>query len=441
MTHRTNQHPRASDGAPRRGARRAAARRLLDGPYRRVLAMPAGGGRLVRQRCRRRSGGAGPDGDGSDGARGAALACAERRPGRAAPRYGGSVRVGLRRRVRSLRLARAAVRWRRPRLVGRGGRRRDRRSRDALAAGAGPASETPRGPEPRPGRRRRRRNRRPESRSRQPPPFRPPDRVRGRLPVRRKSTRSPAVCVPAKSSRGSGSRPSSTRTASTARRATCGSCWSPPAGGSRNGIGRAVAAAGAVRGSGGAGSLDAARDAGRAPRPAALARLRRIERALRQMRARWASSSSCRRSPASTPRPWALAGTLADAAPERCTIQVIHWASPRFGAASRAWAEPRSEAGGALARMGSGRRDLLGPGGWRRLHGGGPPFTLSDYRVFVTACLAGGSRPGRGDCARRVPPGARRHAGVRRGADPPAGAGRAAVIGRRACRARHCRGA
>ena len=26
----------------------------------------------------------------------------------------------------------------------------------------------------------------------------------------------------------------------------------------------------------------------------------------------------------------ALADTLADAAPERCTIQVIHWASPRF---------------------------------------------------------------------------------------------------------------
>ena len=83
----------------------------------------------------------------------------------------------------------------------------------------------------------------------------------------------------------------------------------------------------------------------------------------------------------------ALAGTLADAAPERCTIQVIHWASPRFGAASRAWAEPRGNAGGALARMGSGRRGLLAPGGWRRLHGGGPPFTLSDYRVFVTACL------------------------------------------------------
>ena len=89
----------------------------------------------------------------------------------------------------------------------------------------------------------------------------------------------------------------------------------------------------------------------------------------------------------------ALAGTLADAAPERCTIQVIHWASPRFGAASRAWAEPRSDAGGALARMGVRRRDLLTSGGWRRLHAGGPPFTLSDYRVFVTACLAAGPGP------------------------------------------------
>ena len=89
----------------------------------------------------------------------------------------------------------------------------------------------------------------------------------------------------------------------------------------------------------------------------------------------------------------ALAGTLADAAPERCTVQVIHWASPRFGAASRAWAEPRSDAGGALARMGAQRRELLASGGWRRLHGGGPPFTLSDYRVFVTACLAAGPGP------------------------------------------------
>ncbi len=93
----------------------------------------------------------------------------------------------------------------------------------------------------------------------------------------------------------------------------------------------------------------------------------------------------------------ALAGTLADAAPERCTIQVLHWASPRFGAALRAWAEPRlgenANDGDALARMGRRRADLLAPGGWRRLHKGGPPFTLSDYRVFVTACLAGGPGP------------------------------------------------
>ena len=93
----------------------------------------------------------------------------------------------------------------------------------------------------------------------------------------------------------------------------------------------------------------------------------------------------------------ALAGTLADAAPERCTIQVVHWASPRFGAAVRAWAEPRvgsdAHRDGALARMGTGRRALLAPGGWRRLHDGGPPFTLSDYRVFVTACLAGPPGP------------------------------------------------
>ena len=89
----------------------------------------------------------------------------------------------------------------------------------------------------------------------------------------------------------------------------------------------------------------------------------------------------------------ALAGTLADAAPERCTIQVVHWASPRFGAAFRAWAGPRTQAEGALGRMGARRRDLLSPGGWHRLHPGGPPFTLSDYRVFVTACLAGGPGP------------------------------------------------
>ena len=89
----------------------------------------------------------------------------------------------------------------------------------------------------------------------------------------------------------------------------------------------------------------------------------------------------------------ALSGTLADAAPERSTVQVIHWASPRFGAALDTWAAPRARAGGVQARMGESRTDLLGRGGWRALHAGGPPFTLCDCRVFVTASLAGGPGP------------------------------------------------
>ena len=159
-------------------------------------------------------------------------------------------------------------------------------------AGGGP----PRSP-----RRRSRKPKRPPPRgpgNRTQPPFRPKPKRSAR------TARRPRIFAPARSSRGSGSRPSSTRTASTARRATSGSCWSPPAGGSADGIGRAVAAAGAVRGPGGAGRVDAAGAAGRAPCPAALARLRRIERALRQRGLGTGSSSSCRRLPASTPRPW-----------------------------------------------------------------------------------------------------------------------------------------
>ena len=49
----------------------------------------------------------------------------------------------------------------------------------------------------------------------------------------------------------------------------------------------------------------------------------------------------------------ALSGTLADAAPERCTLQFIHWASPRFGAALASWAEPRARAGGVQAALSS----------------------------------------------------------------------------------------
>ena len=89
----------------------------------------------------------------------------------------------------------------------------------------------------------------------------------------------------------------------------------------------------------------------------------------------------------------ALAGTLADAAPERCTVQVIHWASPRFGAALDAWAAPRATAGAVQAAMARGRAELLRGAGWRALHEGGPPFTLADYRVFVAATLAGPAGP------------------------------------------------
>ena len=50
----------------------------------------------------------------------------------------------------------------------------------------------------------------------------------------------------------------------------------------------------------------------------------------------------------------ALAGTLADAAPERCTIQVLHWASPRFtGEALEGWPEAVADNGRA-ARLGLG---------------------------------------------------------------------------------------
>ena len=100
----------------------------------------------------------------------------------------------------------------------------------------------------------------------------------------------------------------------------------------------------------------------------------------------------------------ALAGTLADAAPERATLQVIHWASPRFGAALAHWANARAHADGAndgandnvngvRAAMAARRTALFADAGWRPLHPGGPPFTLNDYRVFMTACLAGPPGP------------------------------------------------
>ena len=89
----------------------------------------------------------------------------------------------------------------------------------------------------------------------------------------------------------------------------------------------------------------------------------------------------------------ALAGTLADAAPEHCTVQILHWASPRFGAALDAWAAPRRDAGPVQSAMGERRERLLSHAGWHPLHAGGPPFTLSDYRVFVCASLGGPPGP------------------------------------------------
>ena len=89
----------------------------------------------------------------------------------------------------------------------------------------------------------------------------------------------------------------------------------------------------------------------------------------------------------------ALSGTLADAAPERCTVQVVHWASPRFGAALDAWGAPRRDAGPVQAALAQRRERLLSHAGWRPLHAGGPPFTLSDYRVFLCAALAGAPGP------------------------------------------------
>ena len=85
----------------------------------------------------------------------------------------------------------------------------------------------------------------------------------------------------------------------------------------------------------------------------------------------------------------ALAGVLADAAPERSTIQFIHWASPRFGAPLSAWAAARRHAGGLHAVISERRENVFRHAGWRALHPGGPPFTCADYRVFVTVCLAG----------------------------------------------------
>ncbi len=89
----------------------------------------------------------------------------------------------------------------------------------------------------------------------------------------------------------------------------------------------------------------------------------------------------------------ALAGTFADAAPERAVLQVIHWMSPRFGAPLERWAAPRRDAGPVQAAMAERRKAAFRHAGWRPLHEGGPPHTLNDIRVFITAALPGAPGP------------------------------------------------
>ena len=196
-----------------------AARRLLHRPHRRVLAVPAGRGRVLRQRRRRGPGGA-PGGCGSaDGAPGAALA---RAGNRAAGDAG--VRGALRERTAEGASIRSAG-WRGCSAAmaekAMQARRRER-----------PARQGPIPNRKRQGTRRRRwppRRRNPGLRNRQPPPFRPNPPRRRTSPCR--TTRAAATCVPARWWRASGSRPSSTPTASTARRPASAWCWSRPAGG------------------------------------------------------------------------------------------------------------------------------------------------------------------------------------------------------------------
>ena len=397
------------------------------GTCRRQLAVPAGDGRGLRQRRRRRSGGAGRGRRPEDDARGAAVAAARRRAG--AARSGalrGRVRGEPRWGLRSLRLADAPVR--------RGRERRAAEVADCrLLPHARLACRSPRRQgkppiRPAPGRTNLPANR--------PPSPLPAEPALGRRRVRAATACGATISGRARWWRASGSRPSSTPTESTAKRPRPGG-----AGAGRleaplmpSGIGRLLEL---FEGPEAPGPWTPPAHAGRAACAAALARLRRIER----------DSTSTPLSAGfvvelppfagiDTETLGALAGTLADAAPERCTIQIIHWASPqlRRGEPGLGGTAQRN-AGGALARMGSRRRDLLAPGGWRRLHDRRTavhPVGLPRVHRRLPRGRNGPVRdawPGGRDRTRRIPPRARRHAGLRRSADTPAGAGRAAVVG------------
>ena len=127
----------------------------------------------------------------------------------------------------------------------------------------------------------------------------------------------------------------------------------------------------------------------------------------------------------------ALAGVMADAAPERCTIQFIHWASPRFGA-PLAWPGGlRGEARGASFRRWPNGGNAVRP---RRLAGAArrrPPVYLLGLQGVPRRVSDGSTGAGVGDGTGGVSPRARRHAGVGGCARAPAAAGRTAVAGGR----------
>ena len=217
-------------------------------------------------------------------------------------------------------------------------------------------------------------------------------------------------------------------------------CWSRPAGGCRD-----LAPAGALRGAGGARPLDPARDAGGAAFAAALARLRRGERALRQRgqrRLRDRAAAVCRDRRGDARRALRHA--------RRCRAGALHGAGDPLG-------EPALRRG--LRRLGRAPRRRRRRA---RADGAAPRRAAQPWRLAQAACRRAAlhalglpgvrhrlprgrngafprSRPGRRDRARRLPAGARRHARLGRRPCQAAGARRAAVARGRAHRPGHRR--
>ena len=95
--------------------------------------------------------------------------------------------------------------------------------------------------------------------------------------------------------------------------------------------------------------------------------------------------------------------------PDRCTVQFIHWAEPRFGASSRPGPAARRHQGDILSVMSGRREALLGP---RRVAGvapGGPP---SPARLQGVPEVPGGAPGLPGRPRSRISPAAWGHAGL-----------------------------